>query len=318
MKDLLNRLVPAFGPSGREQEIGKVIADLARPWGEVSADPMGNLIVRRPGPGKRVMVAAHMDSLGIVATYLEDGGFVRFGALGGLRLAWLLGRTVRFESGVTGVVCVDEDVELKDLKVTQLYVDTAGQTVELGESAVICGQPLFAGDFVTSPYLDNRIGCAVALKALELARDTENDLYFVFTVQEEVGIRGAKPAAYTVDPQMAVAVDVCASGDAPGGEKNNPVKLGAGPVVKFLDKSTICHPAVTQALLQAGQALDIPCQKYAAAAGGTDAGAIHQSRGGVPTGILSIATRYIHSGSEICSLRDAEQCAAVLAKAVSL
>ena len=316
MKDLLTRLVPAFGPSGREQEIGALIAELARPYGEIGADPMGNLIVHKPGSGKRVMVAAHMDSLGLAATYIEDGGFVRVGALGGLRLAWLLGRTVRFESGVLGVVCVDEGVKPEDLKITDLYVDPAGQTVELGESAVICGQPMFTGDYVTSPYLDNRIGCAIALRALELVGDTDNDLYFVFTVQEEVGVRGAKPAAYTVDPQMAVAVDVCASGDAPGAEKNNPVKLGAGPVVKFLDRSTICHPSVVEAMLQAGQALEIPCQKYAAAAGGTDAGAIHQSRGGVPTGVLSIATRYIHSGSEICSLTDAEQCARLLAKVV--
>ena len=316
MKDLLTRLVPAFGPSGREQTIEGVLAELARPYGEVFTDPLGNLIVHKPGPGKRIMVAAHMDTIGLVATYIEDGGFVRFGALGGLRLPELLGQRVRFASGAVGVVCREGKAELKDLSVTDLYVDLAGQTVELGEQAVFCAETRFVGDTVISPYLDDRIGCAVALKALTKAQDTENDLYVVFTTQEEVGIRGAKTAAYTVDPQLAIAVDVCGTGDTLGAAEKSPVKLGAGPVVEYLDKSALCHRSVVDLLLQAGRDLDIPCQRYAATMGGTDAGAIHQTRGGVPTGILSIPTRYIHTPGEMCSLTDAEQCAAVLAKAV--
>ena len=316
MKNLLKRLVPAFGPSGREHTIEGVIADLARPYGEVFTDPLGNLIVHRPGTGKRVMVASHMDSIGLVATYIEDNGFVRFGALGGLRLPELLGQRVRFESGAVGVVCRESSADLKDLKVTDLYVDTLGQPVELGESAVFWGEPTFAGDLVASPYLDNRVGCAVALKALSLCENTENDLYFVFTTQEEVGIRGAKTAAYTVDPQLAIAVDVCLASDTPSPAEKTPVKLGGGPVIKYLDKSAISHRDVIDAMLRAGQELDIPCQKCVASAGGTDAGALHQTRGGVPTGSLGIATRNIHTPNEICSLTDAEQCASLLAKVV--
>ena len=130
-------------------------------------------------------------------------------------------------------------------------------------------------------------------------------------------MRGAKPAAYTVDPELAIAVDVCGTGDTPEAKEKTAVKVGGGPVVKYMDRAIICHKSVVDAMLQAGEDLGVKCQKYVAASGGTDAGAMHQTRSGVPTGILSIATRYIHTPGEVCSMRDAEECAKLLAKVVS-
>ncbi len=319
MKELLTRLVNAYGPSGREQAISRVIADLAAPFGEIFSDPLGNLIVHRPGRGRRVLVASHMDSLGLAVTYIEKEGFARFGALGGLQAAQLPGTRIRFENGTTGIVQKDASADLSELKITDLFIDTMGQQIFPGDVAIFDNTPRFSGDFVCGPSLDNRIGCAVALRTLHLCAEHEkntNDLYFVFTVQEEVGIRGAKTAAYAIDPQLAIAVDVCGAGDQPGSTIRADVSLGGGPVVMYMDKSTICHRSVVDALFAAGRSLEISCQGFAAAGGGTDAAVIHQTRSGVPTGILSIPTRYIHSPNELCCLSDAQACAQVLAAAI--
>lgn len=315
MFDLIRQLVLPYGPSGRETAIADTIEALCAPYAQVSRDALGNVIAHKPGPGRRVMIAAHMDTLGLVATFVDEDGFVRFGTLGGVNLAATLHQRVRFESGVMGVVRADDGTAAKDLAADKCYIDTCGQPVRLGEVAVFTGEPEQVGDLVVSPYLDNRVGCAIAVELLRRSAQAQADLYVVFTVQEEVGIRGAGVAAFAIAPELAVAIDVTGASDLPGCE-NGATKVGAGPIVKTLDRSTISHPMVTGLLEQSAVALGIEVQHQATSRGGTDAGAISLSRSGVPTGNLAIANRCTHTPNEICSLRDAEQCAAVLAELV--
>ena len=317
MDKLLKQLVAPISVSGRETEISKVIEALAKPWGEISRDQLGNLVVHKPGYGRRILVAAHMDTVGLIVTYVDEKGFVRFAPVGGLRVIPTIGQRVRFESGVIGVVCFERDVEPEKLTVDKLYVDTAGQKVEIGETAAFCAEPVFPGSHVISPYLDNRLGCAVCLKALELLKETDNDIFFVFTVQEEVGLRGAKPAAFTITPDLAIAVDICGLADFPGEKKPNSLSIDAGPVIKIMDASVICHPAVVSLLEEAGKKLGIETQRYVTKSGGTDAGAIFNTRGGVPSGVLSIPIRYTHNPNELANLEVAENCARLLAEAIT-
>lgn len=316
MDKLLKKLIPPLGVSGREQEISLVIEKIAKKYGEVSRDHLGNLVVHKPGMGRRIMIAAHMDTIGLMATYTDENGFVRFAPIGGLRLVPLIGQRVRFESGVIGVVCSDRGVEAQDLKPDKLYVDTAGQEVSVGETAAFCDDPVFSGDCVISPYLDNRLGCAVCLRALELLKDTDNEIFCVFTVQEEVGCRGAKPVAYSITPDRAFAVDICGIADFPGEDKPNSLTLSGGPVIKLMDANVLCHPDVVKCLEEAGRKLDITTQRYVTKSGGTDAGAVFNTRGGVPTGVLSIPIRYTHNPNEIADLQVAKDCARLLAEAV--
>ncbi len=316
MDKLLQKLVPPVSVSGREEEISRVIETLAKPYGQISRDHLGNLVVHKPGNGRRILLAAHMDTIGLIVTHVDEKGFVRFAAIGGLRLVPMIGQRVKFESGVVGIVCYDRGTEPGDLTVDKLYVDTAGAKVEIGETAAFCAEPLFAGRKVISPYLDNRLGCAVCLKALELLKHTDNDIFCVFTVQEEVGCRGAKPVAYTITPDLAIAVDICGLADFPGEDKPNSLTVEGGPVIKIMDAGVICHPTVVSMLEEAGKKLNIATQRYVTRSGGTDAGAIFNTRGGVPSGVLSIPIRYTHNPNELADLDVAENCARLLAEAI--
>ena len=316
MDKLLQKLVPPVSVSGREEEISRVIETLAKPYGQISRDHLGNLVVHKPGNGRRILLAAHMDTIGLIVTHVDEKGFVRFAAIGGLRLVPMIGQRVKFESGVVGIVCYDRGTEPGDLTVDKLYVDTAGAKVEIGETAAFCAEPLFAGRKVISPYLDNRLGCAVCLKALELLKHTDNDIFCVFTVQEEVGCRGAKPVAYTITPDLAIAVDICGLADFPGDDKPNSLTVEGGPVIKIMDAGVICHPTVVSMLEEAGKKLNIATQRYVTRSGGTDAGTIFNTRGGVPSGVLSIPIRYTHNPNELADLDVAENCAKLLAEAI--
>ena len=218
-----------------------------------------------------------------------------------------------------GVFAKEEKAELKGLKLDSCYVDigaadqeAAKKLVQVGDTAVYDTPAIRNGDKVISPYLDNRIACAVLLDVLARLEDCPNDLYLVFSVQEEVGLRGAKTAAWAIDPDYALAVDVTDVDDTPGSERCGTVQLGKGAAIKVMDSSVICHPAVISALEEAAKTANIPVQKDIMRAGGTDAGAIHTTRLGVLTGGVSIPCRYIHTPVEMADLNDAKHCADLL------
>ena len=315
LTEILCMLDSAHGPSGDEGDIRAVIHQLARPWAdEITSDVMGNLVARKKGSGPKVMFAAHMDSIGFIVTHIEKEGFLRVGKLGGISPKDVLNTPVRFKNGVRGVLVAEEKAEDK-LKLEDCYLDIGARDAEQARSLVQVGDTAVYDTAVTevngrviSPYLDDRIACAILLKAMEQVGPCENDLYFVFTVQEEVGTRGAKTAAWSVDPDYGIAVDVTDVDDTPGSGKYGTCKLGRGAAVKVMDSSVICHPEVVKALEQCAQDKGIAVQRDIIRAGGTDAGPIHVTRTGVRTGGISIPCRYIHTPTEMADLSDVQSC----------
>ena len=317
--EILEALNETHGPSGDEGSVRAKIEELARPFAdEVTADTLGNLIVHKKGDGPRVMLAAHMDSIGFIVTHIEKEGFLRVGRLGGIAPKEAAYSAVRFKNGVRGVFVPEEKAEFGRLKLDECFLDIgakdeadAKKLVQVGDTCVYDGPVRVQGSRVTAPYLDDRIACAVLLCALERIEKPACDLYLVFTVQEEVGLRGAKTAAWWAGPDVGIAGDVTDVDDTPGSEKYGTTQLGKGAAVKVMDSSVICHPEVVARLEELAKAEGIPVQRDILRAGGTDAGAIHTARFGVKTGGISIPCRYIHTPAETADLEDIRACVAL-------
>lgn len=319
--DLYKAVGGAFGPSGRETAVREQIAAFAADYiDDIATDALGNLICRKKGTGTKIMFAAHMDSIGIVATFIDEKGFIRFSQVGGLFKGDLINIQVRFANGVRGVISYEEKTPFKELTMDHLFLDIgakdredAEKLVQIGDFAVFDAPQFEQNGALCGPYLDNRIGCVTLLLAMEQMPETENDLYFVFTAQEEVGLRGAGAAAFAVEPDIAIAVDVTDTGDLPERKTPMAVDMGKGPAVKVMDRSVICTPAVCAALERAAADCGVHTQREILQFGGTDTSALQKTRAGVPSGAVSIPTRYIHSPSEMCAVSDVEQAAKLLA-----
>lgn len=320
--ELLKRLTEIDAPSGRECAIGSFIADEAERLGyDVERDALGSVIAHKKGNGKKLMVAAHMDEIGIIVNYIDDNGFIRFGAVGGLYTKELLKRRVRFANGTVGVVAEEENSFKDKAEIGKLFIDIGARTreeaeklVKVGDTAVFCGDFCVSGDTVISKALDDRVGCYVLLKAMAEIGESENDLYFVFTSQEEVGLRGAKTSAFSVMPDYALAVDVTDTGDTPDAPKSD-VRIGGGAAIKVMDRSVMCDRGVVDVLRTIAEDEKIPYTTEIMTDGGTDAGAVALTGSGVKTGGISVPVRYIHSPSELASVGDINACTELLKKA---
>ncbi len=309
--DLLKRIVATYSPSGNETRVCELIKEEVKDYAdEVYTDPLGNLIVRKKGQGKKVLLAGHMDQIGLMATYIDDKGFIRFTNVGGISPVVTFSQRVIFENGTIGVVGCEKIDSLKDLTLDKLFIDIGASSKEeaegkisIGDICVYYSEVIMDDKNIIAPALDDRIGCFIMIEILKSLKASENDIYFVFTVQEEVGTRGAKTAGYAIEPDIAISYDVTATGDTP---KSKPmaVKLGHGPAVKIKDNSILCHPKVKNLMIEQAEKNSIPYQLEILEFGGTDSGAIHLTRAGVPSGVLSIPSRYIHSDCEMVSLID--------------
>ncbi len=314
MKVLLEELTKVFGPSGNEDRIRAKIIDEIRPYADsITVDKLGNLIATKIGPGEKLMLAAHMDEIGVIITNVDEKGFLRFSNVGGVSPFTLIGQRVFFANGTTGVFGMEKIDDIKDLKLNKMFIDIGAKSKEkalekinIGEMGVYNRQFSDAGDHIISNSLDDRAGCAVLIKVLKELKAPNYNIFVVFTVQEEVGLRGAKTSAYGLEPDLAIAVDVTDTGDTPEASEMA-VELGKGPAIKIKDSSVICHPKVKKALIDAAARRNIPFQLEVLEKGGTDTGAIHLTRSGVPSGALSIPTRYIHTPTEMANLNDIEQ-----------
>ncbi|MBQ4265486.1 MAG: M42 family metallopeptidase [Clostridia bacterium] len=316
---LLENILTAYGPSGREGRVADVIrAALEGHVDELYTDVMGSLIAvkKGDGTGKRIMSSAHMDHIGLAVVDADKHGFVRVCNIGGIRAAKMVSGHVVFGNGVRGVVGADEKVK-GELQVSDLYIDIGAETKEEALSMVALGDVCVMAPRVTrlgenrlaSPAMDDRIACYVQAAAmLALPENIKNDVYAVFSVQEEVGLRGATTAAYHVNPDLGIAVDVTGVGDVPKVATKVPVELGKGAAVKIMDRSLICTPSVVQMMEKLAEENGVAYQREVLPYGGTDAGAIQRTRGGVPSGAISIPCRYIHSEAETVDLRDVQAC----------
>lgn len=311
--ELLKKLTQCSAPSGCESTAVDIIKNEIQNYAdEIYTDALGNLIAHKKGTGKKIMLCAHCDEIGVIVTFIDEKGFLRFSNIGGLDVGFLVHRRVRFENGTVGIIGCEDGFD-KDKKLSKLYIDigaadyeSAAKLVNIGDSAVFEGSFEICGATVISKALDNRAGCYVLIEAAKRIK-TDNDMYYMFTTQEEVGLRGAKTASFGVEPEFAIAVDVTDTGDTPKCPEMA-VKLGAGAAVKVMDRSVICDGFVRDTLIRLAEENEIAYQREIMTDGGTDAGAVHLSRGGVKTGGVSIPTRYIHSPSEMASVEDINSC----------
>jgi endoglucanase len=315
MNDLIRKLVETYGPSGAEEQIRDVIRAEVEPFvDDVRVDAMGNLIAHREGSGEgqRIALSAHMDEIGVMVTYIDEEGFARFTNIGGVRALNCVGGRVAFADGTTGVIGVEQkrDDQNKIPKLEQLYIDVGATSadecpVQVGDPAVFVRPFATQGPRLIAKAMDDRIGCAVMIETIRQLESTPHDVHFIFSVQEEVGLRGARTSAFGIDPDMAIAVDVTGTGDTPE-SRPMAVTLGHGPAVKVQDGRMIASPQVRQLMVQRAKEADIPYQLEVLEGGTTDAAAMQLTRAGVPAGCLSIPCRYVHSPSEMVDKRDVE------------
>lgn len=309
MRNLLKTLCETWGPSGYEHHVRKLIQAEVEPFvDDMRVDSMGNLICRVGSGGTRTLFAAHMDEIGAMVTFIEPSSKMgRVAEIGGLFKGILPGTRVQFEDGDFGVMWANE-ARQSDRSIDDCYVDTLGKSVNIGTPVSFWRETLFQNDYATAKALDDRIGCLVLIEALKrLNKQAANETYFVFTVQEEVGLRGAAAAAYGVDPQVAVALDVTATGDLPKNAKMA-VKLNGGAAIKVHDSGLVVPKAIIDWMTHRAEADGIPYQLELLSAGTTDAARFQLSRAGIPSGCISIPCRYIHTPSETVSLSDVEAC----------
>lgn len=317
MTDLFNlveNLTNISGPAGCEENIRSFIHKEAEPFGdELFVDALGNLVVtKRNSGGKKILLAAHMDEIGLMITFIEENGFLRFSAIGGVNNEILLGTRVIFGNGTAGIIGREKLKEKEVAGINRYYIDIGAKSkdealerIKIGETANFYPFCHRMGSRVTAKSLDNRAGCALLLQVLKsIPASLPNEVYFVFTAQEEVGLRGARTVSYRLNPDYALAVDVTRTGDTPDPDFKMNLSLGSGPAIKIKDSSVICHPTVVQRMIRTAEKINIPFQLEVLEQGGTDVGSIHLSREGVPCGALSIPCRYIHTPGEMVDLAD--------------
>lgn len=317
MIETTRRLVEAFGPSGYEDPVREIIRrEIEGLADEVRIDALGNLIasVRGDGTGKRVMVAAHMDEIGVIVMHVDSKGFLRFSSIGGTDPLFCLGNRVRFGDGTVGVIGLEK--KRRNLKAlpefNEMYIDIGAKNpetclVEVGDVAVF--ERLFhvQGDRWTAKSMDDRIGCMILVEVLRKLkaknRRIENSFFFVFSVQEEVGRRGAKTAAYALRPGIGIALDVTPAGDTPESDPLG-ISLGKGPAIKIKDSGMISDPRLVRFMIEQAERAGLPYQREVLTSGTTDAQSIQLAHAGVITGCLSIPCRYGHTAMETIDAGD--------------
>jgi endoglucanase len=314
MKDLIKKLAEAYGPSGREEQIRDLLRAEVEPLVDhVSVDALGNLVASKKGSGggQNVMLAAHMDEIGLIVSYVDKKGFLRFQPIGGVDPMTLVGGRVQFADGAIGVIAPEKRQEFrKEPELAKLYIDLGATnrdevTGRLGEAVGFVRPFADLGKRIVAKAIDDRIGCAVLVAVLRRLKDSPHDVSCVFSVQEEVGLRGARTSAYGLDPDLGIAVDITLAADTPEAEKLA-MKLGSGPCIKVMDSGMLSHPGVKNLLIDTAEAHGIPYQLEVLDRGTTDAAAIQLARDGVPAGCVSIACRYFHTQSEMVDMEDVE------------
>jgi endoglucanase len=316
MKQLLQKLTETFSPSGYEDAIRAVIRAEVEPLAdEIRVDALGNLIVRKGTLGKgskRILVAAHMDEIGLIVSHVDERGFVRFASIGGVFGRYLLSGRVRFLNGTQGLIGYDRLEKVTEIpSADKMFLDVGATSrkdcpVQVGDVAAFDRSFQDLGSRVIAKSLDNRTGVLVAIETLRALSSTPNEVYFVFTVQEEIGTIGAAAAAFGLEPEIVIAVDVTPTGDTPDATKLE-VALGKGPAVKIRDLGMLADPAVVRWMTRAADKARIPYQREVLTIGSTDARAMQVSRAGAPAGALSVPVRYVHSPSEMIDMGDVQR-----------
>ncbi len=329
MKERLERLSKAYGISGYEEEVREIMLKELGRYAEVEVDRFGNVVSKIGSGSPKIMLAAHMDEIGLLVKHIDEKGFIHVIEMGGIDEETLLAKNVWIltEKGpIPGVIGFkpphlkrDEEDQKKKLRLDEMYIDTglsAEETkrrVQVGDAVVFDSKFFDLGNRVMGKALDNRAGCAVlveVMKRLSKMSTLKGTVYGVATAQEELGLKGARTSAFSIKPDYALSIDTAIAGDTPDiKETESNLKLGAGPAITVVEASgrgMVPSPQVKRLLIECARNKGIPYQLEATKGGMTDGAIIYMSNEGVKTGGVSIPTRYIHAPSGICDLRDLE------------
>ena len=327
MLDIFKKIAAAHGVAGNENDTAGVIAELMTQYtDEISIDALGNLIAVRRGTGEdkqRIMLCAHMDEIGFMVTFIEKSGYIRIAPVGGINYTAVAFTRVKSESGVRGIIVPEDKAKPAEYRAENFLIDIgakdekeASRRVKIGDTFRFDNDVVkLIGKRVFGHPADDRIGCAVLV---DIARqldgaDIKDDVYFVFSVQEEVGCRGSKTAAYAIEPDLSLAFDVTATGDTVAA---TPMKceLSGGAAIKIKDSSVLCDPALVDELIAVAKEKKIKYQLEVLLYGGTDTSSMQMAKAGSRAGAISIPTRYIHSPNEMIDMADAQACADLAAE----
>lgn len=325
MLETLKALCSLNGTSGREETVRQYILERIKNCCDCTVDPLGNILAFKKGkkrPKNKVMLTAHMDEVGFIITYITDDGYLKFDCVGGIDEKVVVGRSVTVGEkqipGVIGIKAVhlcESEERAKAPKVRELCIDIGADSkkeaceyVEVGDAAYFVSEFKKIGENkVKAKAIDDRFGCSVLLHMME--SELEYDMHFAFLVQEEVGLRGAGAAAYTIKPDYALVVEATTAADIAGVSGADRVCCqGEGAVVSFMDRSTVYDRGLYQKAFRLAEENGIKIQTKTAVAGGNDAGAIHKANGGIKTLTVSLPCRYIHSATSVADIRDMASC----------
>ncbi len=317
MFDILEKLCNLDATSGDEKIVRDFIINEIKGFCNWKTDNLGNIIAFKKGKNKsakKLMLDAHMDEVGLIITSVTADGFLKFKTVGGIDVSAIMFRNVKINGKINGAISgkpihlMSADERKKLPKEDSLYIDIGAASKEdalkhisLGDRAVLCGDYIENKDNIISKALDDRVGCAVLIKLIK--EYDKYDFYASFSVQEEVGLRGAKVTAFSINPDSAIVLEGTTAADISGVANENTVcKLGSGAAVSFMDGATVYDREYYNYALSSG----IKCQPKSAVAGGNNSGAIHLSREGVRTVALSLPCRYIHTSSSVANKEDCE------------
>lgn len=328
--ELLKKLTQITGVSGREKAVTEFIKGELESYSDsIEIDALGNLIVFKKGSGenhKKVMSAAHIDEIGFAVIAVTDKGFVQVKSVGGISLHTSHHQRVKFESGIYGTIVAQGDVfKISTNKMDQMYIDIGATSKEdalkyirIGETASYVGECIeLVNDRIMSKAFDDRIGAYILIESFKQLDKPYNDVYYVFTVQEEVGLRGARVAAQHIKPDIGMALDITGSFDVPQGGIGNAV-LGEGTAIKVMDDCIICDQDIVDKMIASAKENNIKYQLDALQGGGTDAGAIALTNSGVKCGGISIPTRNGHSPVSIVDMKDVRECVKLMTAFVDI
>jgi tetrahedral aminopeptidase len=332
--ETLEKLCNAYGVTGREEQVASLMEKFLKPYtDEVALDKLGNVIGVKKGKknAPKVMIAAHMDEIGLLVKTISKEGFLQFAKVGGIDDRILLAQSVVVltkKGPIKGIIgskpphIQKEEERKRIIPYDELFVDIGADSrdeakkmgVQIGDTIAFDVKFARIGkNIVTGKALDDRIGCAIIIEALKRLEKTECTIYAVGTIEEEVGLRGAGTSAFGICPDFGIALDVTVAGDTPGvKEFEAPVVMRKGPSLTVADSGMIVPPKVLRMLVETAEQNKIPYQLETGLAGSTDAARILLTREGVPSGVISIPTRYIHSPTSMLDLEDVEKAVKLL------
>ena len=310
MFEALKNITSLHGISGREQQVLKYIQQQITPFvDKVYSDTLGNLVAVKKGSGPRIMIMANIDEIGLISTFIDENGFVRAAPVGKFEVAGMINKTVTFENGVRGIFALGDKVEIKNAGTSDCYIDIfakdrreALNMIDIGMSAKFDSIAFETENIVVSGALNNRLGCYVLMEVIKSLKEFNGELYFVFTSQKEIGLRGAKVSGFEISPDLAIAVDVTRAAQTPD---SSPAccRLGGGAAIKIRDAGVVCTASVVEALESTAKENDIKYQRDVRAKSDSDIAAVQAGGRGVKVGAVSIPIRYCHTSVE-CANKD--------------